>query len=71
MARPQVCWRLLRWIRKYLDLVPGRDALRLVRDHRGLSPEQQVELDAVSQQFLDYRTAKAAEDHQRVAEVRS
>ena len=55
---------------KYLDLVTSRDALRLVRDTEGLTPEQEVELQAVSQQFLDYRTAKAAVDHQRVAEVR-
>jgi predicted RND superfamily exporter protein len=57
--------------RQYLDLVTRRDALRLVRDTQGLTPEQEIELQTVSQQFLDYRTAKAAEDHQRVAEVRS
>ena len=54
----------------YLDLVTKRDALRLTRDTQGLSEQQQVELTAVSQQFLDYRTEKAAIDHQRVAEVR-
>ncbi|MDA9839671.1 MMPL family transporter [Porticoccaceae bacterium] len=57
--------------KQYLDLVTSRDALRLVRDTQGLTPEQEAELSAVSQQFLDYRTAKAAEDHQRVAEVRA
>ena len=56
---------------QYLDLVTSRDALRLVRDTEGLTPEQEIELQAVSQQFLDYRTAKAAVDHQRVAEVRT
>ena len=56
---------------KYLDLVQARDALRLIKSTDGLSPEQQVELDAVSKEFLDYRTAKAAASHQLVADVRS
>ena len=56
--------------KQYLDLVTSRDALRLVRDTQGLTPEQDIELQTLSQQFLDYRTAKAAVDHQRVAEVR-
>ena len=55
----------------YLDLVQARDALRLIKSTDGLSPEQQVELDAVSKEFLDYRTAKAAASHQLVADVRS
>ena len=54
----------------YLDLVTKRDALRLTRDTQGLDEQQQAELTLVSQQFLDYRTEKAAIDHQRVAEVR-
>ena len=54
----------------YLQLVSQRDALRLTRDTQGLSAEQETELALVSQQFLDYRTEKAAIDHQRVAEVR-
>ncbi len=56
---------------KYLDLVQTRDALRLIKSTDGLGPEQQVELDAVSKEFLDYRTAKAAASHQLVADVRS
>ena len=56
---------------KYLDLVQARDALRLIKSTDGLSPEQQVELDAVSKEFLDYRTAKAAVSHKLVADVRS
>ena len=56
---------------QYLSLVSQRDDLRLLRDTEGLNIQQQQELAAISQQFLDYRTAKAAEDHQRVAEVRS
>ncbi|MDG1819693.1 MAG: MMPL family transporter [Porticoccaceae bacterium] len=56
---------------KYLDLVQARDALRLVKSTDGLSEQQQLELDAVSQEFLDYRTAKAAASHQLVADVRS
>lgn len=55
----------------YLDLVTQRDALRLVRDSEGLSPEQEIQLTNISQLFLDYRTEKAAEDHQRVAQVRA
>ena len=54
----------------YLQLVTERDALRLIRDTQGLSAEQETELSLISQQFLDYRTEKAAIDHQRVAEVR-
>jgi predicted RND superfamily exporter protein len=56
---------------KYLDLVQARDALRLVKSTDGLSQEQQLELDAVSKEFLDYRTAKAAASHQLVADVRT
>jgi predicted RND superfamily exporter protein len=55
----------------YLQLVTQRDDLRLIRDTNGLSPAQEEELAAVTQQFLDYRTEKAAQDHQRVAEVRT
>jgi predicted RND superfamily exporter protein len=55
---------------KYLDLVQARDALRLIRSTDGLSPEQQLELDLVSKEFLDYRTAKAAVSHKLVADVR-
>ena len=56
---------------KYLDLVQARDALRLIKSTDGLSQEQQLELDAVSKEFLDYRTAKAAISHKLVADVRS
>ena len=55
----------------YLRLVTKRDELRLIRSTEGLSPEQEVELANVSQEFLDYRTAKAVIDHRRVAEVRA
>jgi len=55
----------------YLDLVTQRDALRLIRDSEGLTTKQQIQLDDISQRFLDYRTQKAAEDHQRVAQVRA
>jgi predicted RND superfamily exporter protein len=55
---------------KYLDLVQARDALRLIKSTDGLSPEQQIELDLVSKEFLDYRTAKAAVSHKLVADVR-
>jgi predicted RND superfamily exporter protein len=56
---------------KYLDLVQARDALRLIKSTDGLSPEQQTELDLVSKEFLDYRTAKSAVSHKLVADVRS
>ncbi|WP_461481633.1 efflux RND transporter permease subunit [Porticoccus sp.] len=56
--------------RKYLTLVRQRDSLRLKRDTEGLSRDEEEELEQVSKEFLDYRTEKAAEEHQRVAEVR-
>lgn len=55
---------------KYLDLVNHRDSLRIKRDTEGLSLEEIAELEQISQEFLDYRTIKAAEEHARVAEVR-
>ena len=55
----------------YLELVTQRDALRLIRDTDGLSLDQEIALANVSQQFLDYRTEKAAADHLRVAQVRA
>lgn len=56
---------------KYLDLVTQRDDLRLIRDTQGLSAQQTIELAEVSETFLAYRTDKAAENHQRVAQVRA
>ena len=56
---------------KYLDLVSSRDALRLIKSTQELSAEQQLELDRVSLEFLDYRTAKATQSHQLVADVRN
>jgi predicted RND superfamily exporter protein len=56
---------------QYLELVSQRDNLRLLRDTGGLNAQQQQALAKISQEFLDYRTAKSAEDHQRVAEVRN
>ena len=56
---------------KYLDLVSARDALRLIKSNQDLTPEQQLELDRVSLEFLDYRTAKATQSHQLVADVRN
>ena len=56
--------------KKYLDLVSHRDSLRIKRDTEGLSLEEITELEQISQEFLDYRTIKAAEEHARVAEVR-
>jgi uncharacterized protein len=55
---------------KYLELVSGRDTLRVKRDTEGLSPEDAVKLEQISKEFLDYRTLRAVEEHQRVAEIR-
>ena len=55
----------------YLRLVTERDDLRLLRDTVGLSPQQDQQLRTVSLEFLNYRTAKAEIDHQRVADIRS
>ncbi len=55
---------------KYIELVRHRDALRLHRDRDGLSREEAAELKRLEKEFLDYRTARAASDHQRVARVR-
>mgnify|MGYP003624208988 CR=1 FL=1 len=56
--------------KKYLVLVKARDTLRIKRDTEGLSPEEVIELERTSQEFLDYRTHRAAVEHQRVAEIR-
>mgnify|MGYP001029126561 CR=1 FL=1 len=55
----------------YLKLVGERDGLRLKRDTQGLSASEAIELERVSAEFLDYRTAKAERDKQRVAKVRA
>lgn len=55
---------------KYIDLVRHRDALRYVRKTEGLSPEQEQELAQVSQEFLDYRTARSVVEKARVRAVR-
>jgi len=54
----------------YLRLVSARDDLRLLRDTVGLSHQQEQQLESVSLEFLNYRTAKAEIDHQRVADIR-
>ena len=56
--------------KKYQDLVKQRDTLRIKRDTEGLAPEEVAELEAVSQEFLDYRTVRAAKEQIRVAEIR-
>ncbi|BFM05433.1 efflux RND transporter permease subunit [Halioxenophilus aromaticivorans] len=55
---------------KYIEMVRERDALRLKRKQEGLSAEEEKELAAVAQQFLDYRTQTEAESRERVAKVR-
>ncbi|MFB0995992.1 MAG: MMPL family transporter [Porticoccaceae bacterium] len=54
----------------YLRLVSARDDLRFLRDTAGLSQQQEQQLESVSLEFLNYRTAKAEIDHQRVADIR-
>lgn len=54
----------------YLEMVRYRDALRLKRSDVGLSAAEEVELERVAQEFLDYRTAQAALDRERVEQVR-
>jgi len=55
----------------YLGMVRQRDALRAKQDTEGLSPAEEVELDRVSKEFLDYRTKTAAENYQRVQDIRA
>ena len=55
---------------KYLELVQARDTLRIKRATEDLSPEEVIELERISKEFLDYRTLRAAEEHRRVAEIR-
>ena len=61
----------LRTDKRYLELVGHRDSLRLKRDTFGLSEFERQELQRVSQEFLDYRTALTDRDHLRVEAVRA
>ncbi|MBB6522960.1 efflux RND transporter permease subunit [Pseudoteredinibacter isoporae] len=54
----------------YLKLVKQRDELRSLFKKNALSPEQQLEYERVSAEFLAYRTEAAIRDKARVAEVR-
>jgi predicted RND superfamily exporter protein len=56
--------------KRYQKLVKQRDTLRIKRDTEGLSSEEAAELKTVSQDFLDYRTVRAAKEKIRVAEIR-
>jgi predicted RND superfamily exporter protein len=55
---------------QYIQMARQRDALRLKRDKEGLSESEEKELVRVSAEFLDYRTATAAQDAARVEIVR-
>ncbi len=55
----------------YIELVQRRDGLRYLRDTHGLSAEEALQLRRVSQEFLDYRTAAEARNHERVGRVRA
>jgi predicted RND superfamily exporter protein len=54
----------------YIRMVRHRDGLRAKRNQHGLTDAEQLELEQVSQEFLDYRTALSDRDHLRVEEVR-
>lgn len=56
----------------YIEMARHRDALRMKRDSKeGLTPAEIKELEKVSAEFLDYRTAAAVKDAQRVETVRA
>lgn len=55
---------------QYIQMARHRDALRMKRDKEGLSAQEEQELVQVSAEFLDYRTAVAANDAARVEIVR-
>lgn len=54
----------------YIDMVRKRDALRKKHNTEGLTDAESVELENITQEFLDYRTQTAARDHARVDKVR-
>jgi hypothetical protein len=56
---------------QYIEMVRHRDALRMKRDTEGLSVEEAQELEKVTKEFLDFRTAATAADHARVDTVRA
>ena len=55
---------------RYIELVRHRDALRFKRSQSGLSSAETLELERVTQEFLDYRTGVEAESRKRVQAVR-
>ncbi len=57
--------------RRYIELVQERDALREKRSTDQLTAEEGARLDAVTAEFLEYRTQSEAESHHRVDVVRS
>ncbi|HCS65455.1 MAG TPA: hypothetical protein DIW64_16095 [Cellvibrio sp.] len=55
---------------QYIQMARTRDALRLKRKQEGLSADEEQALVKLSAEFLDYRTATAAQDAVRVEIVR-
>ncbi|WP_036186951.1 efflux RND transporter permease subunit [Marinimicrobium agarilyticum] len=55
---------------RYINLARKRDALREKAAEGELSPEEQQELEQVSQEFRAYRTKATTKSHQRVEDVR-
>lgn len=56
---------------KYIELVQERDGLRAKRNSDGLSEQETERLEAVSAEFLDYRTKADARARARVEQVRN
>lgn len=55
----------------FIRLVRERDALRLQRETRGLSEEERLRLEEVTQTFANYSTEATEKSHRRVEEVRA
>jgi len=56
---------------RYIELVQRRDELELLQRDLGLSSVEEIELEQVAAEFLQYRTVAEANAHRRVAEVRA
>lgn len=55
---------------RYIDLVRQRDALRLEKHQQGLSTEQEIKLQLVTQEFSEYSLQATRLSHERVQRVR-
>ncbi|MBU2886125.1 MMPL family transporter [Gilvimarinus agarilyticus] len=55
---------------RYIEMVRERDALRAKQAEQALSPAEETQLEAISAEFLAYRTQVTAQAHQRVEAIR-